>query len=658
RSTDLSGPAGPKTLALGIAAGAIAAGLALMYLVPKLSLLDHRPAWTGLGLVAALVVVLVVFVADDPLSGGWTVGSVGLLLLGLTALLILLAVLEQIFWRPPSGFFAVLHLRRAPIVSVVVVTVLLTGQFDKEVGFHAIRQQGATVTGDELLARRRVNLDDAVTSFVNGLDDEVTEPAAGQETTVPMFLIATSGGGARAAYWTLLTTNCLFGAAAPAGVRSDLEACQREPAAWDDVFMASGISGGSLGLAMYSAAQQRGDPTVPLDDVFADGFLDPVVASMLFVDVPNSVVKNDTWTDRAAWLELAWEEKEKGLRDGLFETQLGTENAPQLPVLLLNSAAVEDGCRLNVSVVDLVDERSAAARSTCRAVGRFEQPQPEESEDPRKPRPASATRDVDDYVCSDINLSTAALLSARFPFVSPTGGLTACEGSNVPPGDHTFGVDGGYVDSSAASPLVEILDASVDEAETQLAPDPGEPDVCVQPVVLQIDNGYSDLTKPKGTDRPRELLAPLAGYGAASGGRADAARQALAIEASRPRCAGAQGRATYFHVFPRARPGIEAPLGWSLSKAARNDLRSQLANPANAAALCNAKRWLVPATPECPVVVEALDPFADEAQLPGSGGVLLLIAVVVLGLAGWLTQAPRPRRWARRILGDKLGGAV
>lgn len=71
------------------------------------------------------------------------------------------------------------------------------------------------------------------------------------------------------------------------------------------------------------------------------------------------------------------------------------------------------------------------------------------------------TRDVHDFACDDtasagdLRLSTAALVSARFPWVSPTGALTSC----ADPGHRTFDVDGGLLDSSAASPLVELWPA-------------------------------------------------------------------------------------------------------------------------------------------------------------------------------------------------------
>jgi hypothetical protein len=163
-------------------------------------------------------------------------------------------------------------------------------------------------------------------------------------------------------------------------------------------------------------------------------------------------------------------------------------------------------------------------------------------------------------------------------------------------------------------------------------------------VVLQIDNGYSDVTKAAVSERPRELLAPLTGTGAAAGSRADAARHALAIQAARSKCdlrlssdeSGNTRTAwrTYFHVYPRARPGIQAPLGWSLSEVARADMRSQVASARNGRALCGAKQWLVVERLNCVEPPAEPVPFGAET-LPGSAyPVAMLVVPLTVLLTG------------------------
>src|SRR5204863_440750 len=69
------------------------------------------------------------------------------------------------------------------------------------------------------------------------------------------------------------------------------------------------------------------------------------------------------------------------------------------------------------------------------------------------------SKDLYDYLCGpdstdrhDIALSTAALLSARFPYISPTGALNGCQ----EPQRRTYDIDGGLLESSGVSSLTEI----------------------------------------------------------------------------------------------------------------------------------------------------------------------------------------------------------
>src|SRR5207247_10890587 len=70
-------------------------------------------------------------------------------------------------------------------------------------------------------------------------------PAAGSAGTVrvePLVLVAAAGGGIRAAWWTVQALDKLAATA-----------CRQHA-----VFAASGVSGGSLGLAIMAATAERG----------------------------------------------------------------------------------------------------------------------------------------------------------------------------------------------------------------------------------------------------------------------------------------------------------------------------------------------------------------------------------------------------------------
>ncbi|MEO5841691.1 MAG: hypothetical protein ABIQ73_28025 [Acidimicrobiales bacterium] len=505
-----------------------------------------------------------------PLTACWAVGSVGLVATWLVSLAAVMSVVSLIARRTPRGLLGQLGFRRMPVLAAFLVVFALAGHFDTEVGFHEARIVGER---SEENAAPRSPADLAVV--------EKAFLAQNPTGVTPLFVIASSGGGARAAYWTALVLNCLFTSDDKpfGGDQPAPESCRDANFTWNKVAFASGISGGSVGLAMFSSTTSTG---VDVDGVFEDGFLDPVIAQLLFGDAPNSLIRYDGDAgsrprDRAAVLEDAWEDKLGSLENNtLFDSQF-MDGKPRLPILLLNSASVGDGCRINVSVVDLAPTSVGASGEkgvpSCRSLDR-ETPS-------NAAKPLSSTRDVADFVCTgeDLRLATAALLSARFPFVSPTGALKQCVDKEA---DYIFAVDGGYVDSSAASPLAEIVPRFVDMVEHSEAKTAAQSNLCFQPIVLQIDNGYTDRVAPGSTDRPRELVAPLIGFGSAGGSRADVARQALERVAAPRACAakeadkGQRYAQTYFHLYPEARPGIEAPLGWSLSSRARRSLRDQL----------------------------------------------------------------------------------
>ncbi|MDH4076412.1 MAG: hypothetical protein OEW29_10790, partial [Acidimicrobiia bacterium] len=167
-----------------------------------------------------------------------------------------------------------------------------------------------------------------------------------------------------------------------------------------------------------------------------------------------------------------------------------------------------------------------------------------------------ATIDAADVLCDDITAASAALLSARFPFVSPSGRIDRCDAGPRPP-ESVEVVDGGYRETSGASSVVEAWP----RLGTELATASGR---CVVPVFVQIDNGYrSDEIAPSGSSG--QLLAPLIGLSNTAAGYEAAARSASRRLFDQ-----------WFTITTRAHPGSQAPLGWVLSDDAKADLENQL----------------------------------------------------------------------------------
>jgi hypothetical protein len=192
----------------------------------------------------------------------------------------------------------------------------------------------------------------------------------------------------------------------------------------------------------------------------------------------------------------------------------------------------------------------------------------------------------------------------------------------------TYVVDGGYFDTSAASPLVELssgLRPSIDAYNRRAT------DSCVVPFMVQVDNGYDSPDPPPRDRKPPELLAPKQARDVATQAWIANAKQAVAAAFTRPFSSGrtlamAGGwplSDRYVHLYPRAHPGVQAPLGWALSNAAREDLRAQLSSPENAGAIAEIRAWFE-AGPTCASEVDSAryagGPFGLGFPLDLTGG--------------------------------------
>ena len=103
------------------------------------------------------------------------------------------------------------------------------------------------------------------------------EPTSGASDP-PSILIGAEGGGIRAAYWTALSLEELSEA--------------RGGSLLADTDVISGVSGGSLGVATFLAAQDLPpDARRPcIREFLAGDFLSPLVAGLLFLDVPRLLI--------------------------------------------------------------------------------------------------------------------------------------------------------------------------------------------------------------------------------------------------------------------------------------------------------------------------------------------------------------------------------
>jgi hypothetical protein len=541
----------------------------------------RRVLWPAAALVAGVVVavwVSVITVAE-------TIGSVGVvttMLIILTLLTVLITSVSERF--RPLRLFRVLGFRRTPLFGIILVWWILAGLLDTTGSHHNVRTM-SDAAGEPITPTQAFN------TWVTQAPAIKAAPAsapgkAPRRKVIPMVLIATEGGGIRAAYWTLLVADCLFDAQSAQNTPTE-PACNRSADSPRSHYLmaASGVSGGSLGLAEFAAHQIHATGDGWIDDQLGEDFVAPTLAWGLFVDLPDAFADANWGDDRAAVLEQAWERvvPDRALTTGLLALQRshykggGVKTHSHVPLLLLNGTSVQDGCRFETSALDL-----GGATGTCTSLA----PGDSGSALP-------TTRGLTSFLCpgADVRLSTAALLSARFPYVSPSARVTGCSSSVRP----AYVVDGGYFDGSGASTIDELwaaLGPLVANRNTNEAKQP-----CIVPLFIQIDNHYASITAPS-IKPPNQALVPPSTLMAVHSTRDDEARQTAAALFNRPVGPSLTGWA---HIYPQAHPGGEPPLGWALSAQSMSDMRNQMFHqPNNQRALAHVAAWFKPGALTCP----------------------------------------------------------
>jgi len=573
---------------------------------------QDAPHWQNRLLLVAFVVVA--YIAWRVIASPWrtseVLGTHGVFVAAMVAAALIvfyLATLAEASWPPRA--FVVLRVHRTPVFVLLLIWAVGATAVDNRGVYYDARVPEAS--------ERAAGIDRSTLTARTAFAEWQRELGPGTEPE-PMLFVAAAGGGIRAAYWTSVALTCLL-----EGQGQAIE-CGEGEGARGTAFALSGISGGSLGLAGYTAHVRSDRRPDWFDERLEDDYSAPLVGWGLFVDAPLSLVRRDGGTDRAEVLERAWERSwvepdDDSLGRTLFGGAADTDESEfagrifdrwaageHFPLLLLNGTKVQDGCRFNASVLALsVDGRDAGEDATterliedCLALRLFESdqpfyvpPRPTDPQDVKRDDWAlAATDDLSDYLCAgedaeDLRLSTAVLLSARFPWVASSGRIEKCKRGraiNI--------VDGGYFDTSGASPVVELWSELEQHVEEHNAT-PGNR--CIVPLYIQIDTGYADPVRGRGR-APLEWGVPVRTVRSARDAREANARQAAALAFSGP-IPGRKGDEAnlvdrFAHIYPRAHPGSKAPLGWTLSSTAREDLKRQLYR--NAAEIKKVRGWL------------------------------------------------------------------
>jgi hypothetical protein len=442
------------------------------------------------------------------------------------------------------------------------------------------------------------------------------QPASTVKRAVPLVLMSAAGGGIRAATWTALVGGCLFET-----IKSPDCGIAVSASDWGRLFAASGASGGSVGIAslvaQHDAIANPGDNVANASAArhIPPDLLSAEVAWQLFVEAPGIPLRAWPSMDRAQVMERAWERgwtdehrqcpgtgpdtKTGSAADVGFLSLMQTTTCPAPPLMFLSGTSMLDGCRFNVSAVHgVVQKDQSTPDPSCKALNARGGAGPD----------MLMNRDLVDFLCSDedIGLSTAGFLSARFPFVSPIGRVRAgtlrrphdavCKSAIGNGGAFAFVGDGGYRDNTGASALDELWTT----LEPLILEHDRTTDTCIVPVWVHIDNGYSDHLVPQPKGRIVESAGPLTGALSVFSARDGAAIQEAALRFDRPLAPDIHISNSVGIVDPPrfvtfgldAHPGVQAPLGWSLSPSAEHDLETQLSSSDNQAAFGAMRDWL------------------------------------------------------------------
>jgi hypothetical protein len=559
------------------------------------------PSITGLGIaiVAAVTVTAVAFIGAAglwPLTVGGALGVVAVAvgLLGAITSLLGLIVLS-LRRRRPLALFELLGMRSDPVIALVLVIPVVVAQLSGSVALHGVDRLAVDAAPVE-----RPDLEEAFTDWIDR--SEGCETEIDGVTVRPLVLVAAEGGGIRAATWTVATL-------------AEFAADGR--CAADSVFLSSGVSGGSIGLAV-AATLDRGvtgpvapDATYPdrvrtaIDRLGASAALPAALVGLFGSDPLASTtgLRSPTfedptrWRDRAALIEDAWRDADPSLA-------LAWDAEPAAPtgLVVFNSTDILSGCRVVVSQVDL---------GTGRFGSTVEEPHGGDAEgNAQRPRcdQGSAepplTLDLVDFygTCAfAADWATASMLSARFPVVTPGGVIdrsAACgadEGALGDDRDRLHLVDGGYAENSG---LGLIADIAPDLARI-VADYNAEAEVDVVPHLVYIQNSPGAYLAPRAQESVPELSVPIAGFGTKA--------TQVTPNAWIQRAMAAFDISSEQVVIAAAgtEPSVTVPLGWGLSDATYDQLIAAAREQASS------DDCAVPEWSEYRCVGDLLDLFAD-----------------------------------------------
>jgi hypothetical protein len=384
----------------------------------------------------------------------------------------------------------------------------------------------------------------------------------------PVYVVAAEGGGIYAAFRTATFLTSLQ------------DACPRFS---EHLFAISSVSGGSVGAAIFSGlirkikqsndrfkagngCIKRGQPnekvnfTNVAESILKDDFLSPVLAAFLFPDflhrfllVPLPLFDHSVALERS--LEYSWEtnaleyqqlspdrwiDRANPLQDSFGASWSANADAP---ALFMNTTEV--GCGRGRVIAPLAIDSANFTNVPLQGDG----------------------REGVDLTGLNISMSTAAVLSARFPWLTPPGWFyetrispVQCGPLDVASLQKTQLVDGGYIDNSGVLTSLNIIN----EIEAAVRKSKSKLNLRITLIVL-TSRGFTYSSDFNG-----DYLAPFQVLLSTR-----AARGELAVEEAelrvRNRSSSTKSESSDTYLFKSELQGFgyPLPLGWQLSPLTR-----------------------------------------------------------------------------------------
>ena len=219
-----------------------------------------------------------------------TLGIFAPVLLGNTTGSLILFFIWGATWLPLGSWMSYCaNKQHVPLIFLLFVIALLSSYFNDN---HEIRHPRQAVSVDT-----RPSVTEALAVWGDA------NKATAKKEAVPFVVVATAGGGIRAAYWT-------------ATVLGDLHDNANQFT--HSTFALSGVSGGSVGATVYRALldvpPQQWMKNCPdgmvecAQRILGKDFLGPLTAAMLYPDLAQRFWPWAWFPDRAAALEQSWEQ--------------------------------------------------------------------------------------------------------------------------------------------------------------------------------------------------------------------------------------------------------------------------------------------------------------------------------------------------------------